>query len=88
MKNNNKLDKFLYKIISRKLMVFLLGTVFFSLGMVAAEQWLILATAYVSLQTFSDTIFKIKGGFQSDELNRKIENVKQAVKKEIGIEDD
>lgn len=64
-----KIDKFLSKAISRKLLVFCLATVFFSLGLLAPDQWLTIAVSYIGLQTVTDTIVRIKGSFTSDQVN-------------------
>lgn len=85
---NSKLDKFLYKIISRKLLVFVFSTVFFVLGMMSAEQWLIISTAYLGLQSFSDTIVKIKGGFETTQITQKAQELVKTVKTLKGDGDD
>jgi hypothetical protein len=67
--NGEKLDKFLSKSISRKLLVFCLSTIFFALGLLAPDQWLTIAVSYIGLQTVTDTIVRIKGSFTSDQVD-------------------
>lgn len=69
-KTGEKIDKFLSKAISRKLLVFFLSTIFFSLGMIAPDQWLTVAISYIGLQTVTDTIVRIKGSFTSDQMDK------------------
>lgn len=56
----NNLDKILNKIISRKLMVFLVACFGLFSGNITSTDWVIIATAYVSIQGFTDIILKIK----------------------------
>jgi hypothetical protein len=55
-----KLDSFLNKIISRKLMVFAVacGALFF--GTLTSSDWVIIATAYIGIQGFADIVEKVK----------------------------
>lgn len=77
---NNKLDKFLYKVISRKLLVFLTSTVFFCLGMMTSEQWLVISTGYITLQSVTDTIVRVKGSFESSQLTKQAKSLIEEVK--------
>lgn len=89
MKDSNKLDKFLYKIISRKLLVFVTSTVFFSLGMMGADQYLIICTAYIGLQTFSDTVTRVKGSFESTQMVQKSKKILEELNQiKGGLDDD
>jgi hypothetical protein len=56
----NNLDKILNKIISRKLMVFLIACGGLFSGNLTSEDWVIISTAYISVQGFTDIITKIK----------------------------
>jgi hypothetical protein len=56
----NNLDKILEKIISRKLIVFLVACFGLFLGNITSTDWVIISTAYVSIQGFTDIILKIK----------------------------
>lgn len=56
----NNLDKILNKIISRKLMVFLIACGGLFSGSLTSEDWVIISTAYISVQGFTDIITKIK----------------------------
>jgi hypothetical protein len=55
-----KLDSLLNKIISRKLMVFAVacGALFF--GTLTSSDWVIIATAYIGIQGFSDIVERLK----------------------------
>jgi len=54
------LDKILEKVMSRKLMVFIVACTGLFLGNITSTDWVIIATAYVSIQGFTDIILKIK----------------------------
>jgi len=56
----NNLDKILNKIISRKLMVFVVASVGLFAGNITSTDWVILATAYIGVQGFTDAIMKTK----------------------------
>ena len=56
----NNLDKILNKIISRKLMVFLIACAGLFVGDLTSQDWVIIATAYVSIQGFTDIVTKLK----------------------------
>jgi len=56
----NNLDKILNKIISRKLMVFVVACCGLFIGNVTSTDWVIVATAYVGIQGFTDIILKLK----------------------------
>jgi len=57
----NNLDKILNKIISSKLMVFAIACFALFAGDLTSQDWVIIATAYVSIQGFTDIVAKIKG---------------------------
>jgi hypothetical protein len=56
----DKLDKILEKVISRKLMVFLIACGGLFAGNLTSQDWVIIATAYVSIQGFTDIVTKLK----------------------------
>lgn len=56
----NNLDKILEKVISRKLMVFIVACIGLFIGNITSTDWVIVSTAYVSIQGFTDIILKIK----------------------------
>ncbi len=58
--SKEQLDKILQKVISRKLMVFTVACFGLFLGNITSTDWVIVATAYVSIQGFTDIILKIK----------------------------
>ena len=55
-----KVDAFLNKYLSRKLMVFGVGSFGLFSGTLTSSDWVIIATAYVSLQGFVDIVEKLK----------------------------
>lgn len=54
----NKLDFLLNKLISRKLSVFVIACCALFSNNLAGKDWVIIATAYISLQGFSDIVEK------------------------------
>ena len=54
------LDRLLNKWISRKLLVFLVASVGLFLTNITSRDWVIIATAYISIQGFTDTVAKLK----------------------------
>lgn len=54
------LDRLLNKWISRKLLVFLVASVGLFLTNVTSRDWVIVATAYISIQGFTDIVAKLK----------------------------
>lgn len=56
----NKIDAFLNRWLSRKLMVFFIATVLAVFGDVSSSDWTIIATAYVGGQTFVDIVERLK----------------------------
>jgi len=55
-----KVDAFLNKYLSRKLMVFVVGSFGLFSGVITSSDWVIIATAYVALQGFVDIVEKLK----------------------------
>lgn len=56
-----RLDVFLNRFVSKKLMVFLIGTLFLFLGKLDGEQWINLSTVYIGSQAVIDTVIKLRG---------------------------
>jgi hypothetical protein len=54
------LDRLLNKWISRKLLVFLVASVGLFLANITSRDWVIIATAYISIQGFTDIVAKLK----------------------------
>jgi hypothetical protein len=54
------LDRLLNKWISRKLLVFLVASVGLFLTNITSRDWVIIATAYISIQGFTDIVAKLK----------------------------
>ena len=49
-------DVLLNKLISRKLVVFVAGTIFFAMGKVTETEWMMLASLYVGMQGSIDAL--------------------------------
>ena len=60
MSNKEKLDILLNKWISRKLSVFIVACAGLFSGYLISTDWVIIATAYISIQGFTDIVSKIK----------------------------
>jgi hypothetical protein len=61
-------DKYLSKFISRKLIVFVIGSVALFMGKVESGDWVIISSVYISLEgatTIVERILKSKGGNQT-----------------------
>ena len=56
----NTLDKILEKVVSRKLAVFIIACIGLFLGNLTSEDWVIIATIYISVQGVTDMIIKLK----------------------------
>lgn len=54
------LDKLLNKWISRKLLVFFVACVGLFLSNITSSDWVIVATAYIGIQGFTDIVAKLK----------------------------
>lgn len=61
MSTKEKIDLYLNKWVSRKLMVFVVACMGLFLGYLNSTDWVIIATAYVSIQGFTDIVKKLKG---------------------------
>jgi hypothetical protein len=55
-----KLDSLLNKIISRKLMVFIVACAGLFSGTLTSYDWVIIATAYIGIQGVSDIVDRLK----------------------------
>ena len=60
MSSKEKVDLFLKKWVSRKLMVFSIASVALFTGSIASNDWVIVATAYISLQGVTDIVQKLQ----------------------------
>jgi len=56
----SNLDKILNKFISRKLMVFIIACGGLFAGDLTSQDWVIISTAYISVQGFTDIVTKLK----------------------------
>jgi hypothetical protein len=61
MSTKEKIDLYLSKWVSRKLMVFVVACGGLFSGYLSSTDWVIIATAYVSIQGFTDIVKKLKG---------------------------
>jgi hypothetical protein len=55
-----KIDQYLSKYLSRKLMVFVIASLGLFSGTLTSSDWVIVATAYCSIQGFVDIVEKLK----------------------------
>jgi hypothetical protein len=55
-----KIDLYLNKWVSRKLMVFVVACSGLFSGHLTSTDWVIIATAYISIQGFTDIVKKLK----------------------------
>jgi len=63
------LDKWMAKLISRKLFVWLVSTGFLVADLITSEQWVAVALAYVGVEGFADIAVRWKAaGRNSDEV--------------------
>ena len=65
MSAREKIDLFLNKWVSRKLTVFVVGSVGLFLGNLTSSDWVIIATAYITIEgatNIVERIMKAKGG--------------------------
>jgi len=59
--SREQLDAILNKFISRKLLVFLIACAGLFLGNIESTDWVIIATAYISIQGFTDIVKGLRG---------------------------
>jgi len=66
------LDRYLEKLISRKLLVWLVSTGFLVSGYITADQWVAIALGYVGIQGFADmaTAWRQAGSTDADLVGR------------------
>ena len=60
MSRKEKIDFYLGKIMSRKLLAFVIASVGLFTGNVSDTNWVILATAYVSIEGFTNIVERLK----------------------------
>ena len=56
----NKFDGILSKLISRKLLVFLIACGGLFVGNIPSSDWIIIATAYIGIQGFTDIVTQLR----------------------------
>ena len=60
MSTKEKIDLYLNKWVSRKLMVFVVACFGLFSGYLTSYDWVIISTAYIGIQGFTDIVNKIK----------------------------
>ena len=60
MSRGEKVDLFLNKWVSRKLSVFIVACAGLFSGYLTSSDWVIIATAYIGIQGFTDIVNKLK----------------------------
>jgi hypothetical protein len=60
MSTKEKIDLYLNKWVSRKLMVFVVACFGLFSGYLTSYDWVIIATAYIGIQGFTDIVNKLK----------------------------
>lgn len=58
--SKQEIDIILNKFISRKLLAFVVACTALFLGNLTSTDWMIIATAYIGIQGFTDIVLKIK----------------------------
>jgi len=58
--SKENLDKLLNKWISRKLLVFFVACIGLFLTKITSGDWVVIATAYIGIQGFTDIVAKLK----------------------------
>ena len=69
MSRKEKIDYFLKRWISRKLTVFIVASVGLFSNVITSSDWVIIATAYIAIQGFTDVVerlFKLRSSSSSD----------------------
>ena len=59
MSRKEKIDLFLSKWVSRKLMTFVIASIALFSGSIESNDWVIVATAYISLQGVTDIVERL-----------------------------
>ena len=59
-------DLYLEKFISRKLLVWIISTIFLLTGIITSDQWVAIALGYVGIQGFADMAAKWKSAGKSN----------------------
>ena len=60
MSRKEKIDFYLGKLMSRKLTAFVIGSVGLFTGQVSDDNWVILATAYISIEGVTNIVERLK----------------------------
>jgi hypothetical protein len=59
MSRQEYIDKYLSKFISRKLIVFSIGSIALFTGNLTGDNWVVVATAYISIEGFTSIITQV-----------------------------
>ena len=60
MSKQELIDKYLNKAVSKKLTVFLIACYFTHIGKLSGDQWTVIATAYIGIVAFTETVLRLK----------------------------
>jgi hypothetical protein len=63
MSTKEKIDKFLSKFISRKLMVFVISVIALFSDKITGDNWIVLSTAYIGIQGIADIVQRLKNKY-------------------------
>ena len=70
MSNKEKIDLYLNKWVSRKLIVFITGSVGLFLGTLDSSDWVIIATAYITIEGVTNIVERLmKAKIVKDEIS-------------------
>ena len=61
MSRRQMIDMYLSKLLSRKLLVFIISTVALFTGQIDADNYVIISSAYVGVEGFIDAVIRLKG---------------------------
>jgi hypothetical protein len=59
MSRQEYIDKYVSKFVSRKLLVFLIGSVGLFTGSLTGDNWVVVASAYISIEGFTKIITEV-----------------------------
>jgi len=60
MSKQEFIDKYLNKAVSKKLTVFLIACYFTYIDKLTGDQWTVIATSYIGIVAFTETVLKLK----------------------------
>jgi len=60
MSKQEFIDQYLNKAVSKKLTVFLIACYFTHIGKLSGDQWTVIATSYIGIVAFTETVLRLK----------------------------